>query len=260
MTSFEELFNGASIYEMLFLNVKGALIYQTTKNLKEENRELFENWKYIMKFNQFRDYHDDEEFEMLYKKHAPYYSEYCKIIGITYATLYIENGTLKRYIKKIINDDEAIIVEQFFDILHQISNDGVASQPNFFPILCGYGITNFDIPLLIKRFLVYRNKFNTNKKIPYILKRSLNIKPWESGILDIANIWKFNGNNSAPLQVIANSLGLKKTTDLLLPEELSEYYWNNYKEKPDETSEFISLQSAIQTNLVIQFVNELRHL
>ena len=93
-----------------------------------------------------------------------------------------------------------------------------------------------------------------------MLKRTLNIKPWESGVIDTVNVWKFNGFDNTSLMLISDFLELKKTVDLLSAPELSKYYWNNVNEKPAETLEFVSLQSATQTNLVVQLMNLLRQL
>lgn len=260
MALFEDVFNKASIYEMLFFNVKTVLINPSIKDLEIENKPLYDRWKYISESKYNAEIVDEKHAQEIYEKNAPYYAEYTKIVAITYATLYSENGTLKRYFKKIVNDNEFVVIEHFFDVLHHLSSEGVTSQPQYFPMLCGHNIIGFDIPVLIKRFLVYRNKFETNKKIPLILKRSLSVKPWESGVIDTINVWKFNGYDNTSLMLIADFLGLKKTVDLLPLNELSKYYWNNFKEKPDETLDYISLQSATQTNLVIQLMNELRQL
>ena len=40
--------------------------------------------------------------------------------------------------------------------------------------------------------------------------------------------------------------------------DLSKYYWDNIDDKEKETLDFVALQSATQTNLVIQLINELR--
>ena len=264
---FDDVFNKASIYEMLFFNVKSVLIYPTLKDLEEKNKPLFERWSYLSeaKFNVAIIKETDnpefsEEQNNVYSKNAPNYPEYSRIVAITYATLYAEKGTLKRFLKKIVDEDEIMVLTQFMDVLHQLSSDGIKSEPKFFPILCGHNIISHDIPFLIKRFILNREKFETNKDLPYMLKRSLTIKPWESGIIDVVNVWKFNGFDYTPLMLIADFLGLKKTVDLLPHDELSEYYWNNVGAKPDETLEFVCLQSATQTNLVIQLMNELRQL
>jgi len=251
---FDEVFNKASIYEMFFFNVKSVLIYPTLKELAKE--PLYYRWINIANTN-FADSADEQK---TYEDNAPNHPEFCKIVAITYATLYAEKGTLKRYFKKIVSEDEIIVLTQFMDVLHQLSSEGSKSQPIFFPTFCGYNIISNDIPTLIKRFIVNREKFEQNNELPLILKRSLSIKPWESGIIDVMNVWKFNGFDYAPLMLIADFLGLKKTVDLLSQNELSKYYWENITEKPEETLEFMSLQSATQTNLVIQLINELRQL
>ena len=263
MALFDDVFNKASIYEMLFFNVKSVLEYRTLNELKINSPELFERWKYISKSKFSTEIIDDVlsvEQNDIYVNNAPYYAEYSKIVAITYASLYAEDGKLKRYFKKIVNTDESNVISQFFDILNIMSSDGVKSQPQYFPTLCGHNIISHDIPFLIKRYLKNRKMIETTNQLPLILKRCLNVKPWESGIIDTINVWKFNGYDNMPLMLIADFLELKKKVDLLPLPELSEYYWNNINNNPEETLEFMSLQSATQTNFVIQLMNELRQL
>lgn len=258
---FDDVFNASAIYQMLFFNIKSVLIYPTLEELRENNKPMFERWKYFsetkfgVKFYD-ADVFNDEQIDT-YKDNAPNYPEFSKIVAITYATTDSENGELKRHISRIGNEDECLILAEFVEILNILSKDESKKQ---FPILCGHNIIGHDIPLLIKRLLIYRDRPEIGKKIPAILKNSLNIKPWESGILDTANVWKFNGYNNMPLMMIADYLGLKKTVDLLPLDELSEYYWNNIEKNPAETMQFIKLQSATQVNLVIQLLKELREL
>lgn len=261
MGQFNTIFNKASIYEMFFFNVKAVLIYPTLNDLTT-NVELYNNWIKLSKFKYgLNDNSSQDDLNATYLEYAPNHTDYVKIIAITYATLYLEDGKIKRFFKKIINNDESSNIEHFFDVLNQISSDGVASQPQYFPTLCGYNIINYDIPLLLKRFLVYRDNINeNNKKIPYILKRCLDTKPWNSDIIDVMNLFKFNGYDGMPLSLIINMLNLKKKDDLLSNADLSKYYWENINVDVDKTLEFVSLQSAIQTNACIQIVNELRQL
>jgi hypothetical protein len=270
MTLFDDVFNKSSIYDMLFFNIKAVLIYPTLEEFKIKNKSLFECWKYLSKTKYGFDMdvihavagtmtdETPQYAQKIYEDNAVQYPEFCKIVAITYASLYGEKGTIKRYFKKIVNEDEYIIIGTFMDILHQLSTDDAKSQPSFSSILCGYNIISYDIPFLIKKFFYYKDKFKMNKTLPYILKKSLSLKPWDSGLVDIVNVWKFNGFEYTPLILISEYLGLKKTIDLLPLNELSKYYWNNVGTKPEETLEFVALQSATQTNLVIQLINELR--
>jgi len=262
---FDDVFHPERIHETLFFNLKSVLIYPNLEELEANDKPLFERWNYLAKtkydFDLQTIHINAELFKLgndIYKKNAAYYAEFTKIIAITYATVYIEDGTLKRYMKKIVNEDEYIVLATFMDELYRISSDGTKSSPQFFPILCGHNIISHDIPHLVKKFIFYRNKFGLDKKIPLILKRSLGIKPWESGVIDVVNVWKFNGYDNMPLMLISDYLELKKTVDLLSLDEVSKTYWELAKTDTEKALEFISLQSATQTNLVIQLMNILR--
>jgi len=257
MALFEEVFNKASIYDMLFFNVKAVLQHPTLKDLEANNKLMFERWEYLSKTKY--GFNDISEGALnKYLLHAPYYPEFCKIIAISFASVYTENNQLKRDIKKFAGEDEAVLIETLMSEFTLLSNATNKLNPPFFPPLCGHNVISYDIPLLIKRFLLYGENFKSNKQLPLILKRTLDSKPWESNIVDTVNVWKFNGNDYMTLMLIADYLGLKKTIDLLPHNELSEYYWEHIDEKPKETLDFIALQSATETNLVIQLMNKLR--
>ena len=251
---FDEVFNASSIYEMLFFNIKSVLEYPTLEELEAQDKSLYERWLYLAKTKYNDKYPEDTKALTVYEQNAVYYPEYSRIIAITYATLYMENGQIKREFKKICNEDERLVIETFMAELHILSSAATKSSPPFFPPLCGHNIISQDIPLLIKRFV----KLGINQQLPLILKRCLNIKPWESGLVDTVNVWKFNGYDSMPLMLITDFLKLRKTVDLLPLDKLSNYYWENVGVDSKETLDFIALQSATQTNLVIQLMNELR--
>ena len=270
MPLFDDVFNKTKVFEMFFFNIKAVLIYPTLEEFKVKNSQMYKRWEYLSKTKYNCDMNvihsaagtlrdeTPEYGQKIYEDNAIHYPEFSRIIAITYATMDKENGVPKRNIKKIINEDEGIVVDAFMNVLNVLSGDDIKSQPQIFSILCGHNIVANDIPLLIKRFLFLRNKIKI-KELPFILKRVLNIKPWESGIIDTINVWKFNGFEYSPLMLISDYLSLKKTVDLLPLDELSKYYWTNVGTKPKETLDFVGLQSATQTNLVIQLmVNELR--
>lgn len=262
MELFEHVFNKGMIYDTFFFNIKSVIESPSLAQLKENKPQLYNQWvflcktKYSMQDSQIE---NAEEMMMqdLYDKYAVYYPEYTKIIAITYAKVYSENNSLKRDFKKIIGTDELKNIESFQKVLLQISSDGVNSNPQYFPTLCGYNIINYDIPFYLKRLLVHRDKLE-HKTIPFLLKKYLQSKPWDSNIVDAVNIWKFNGKDYTNLNMLSDFLGLKRNVDLLSPVELSKYYWENIEKNEEETLNFVGLQSANQTNLVIQFLNELR--
>lgn len=270
MELFDEVFNPGSIYDMLFINTKAVLTYPTLDKLKE-NQGLYDRWKYLADSK----YHAGlvtnlALLEENYENNAIHYPEFSRILAITYGTVRIENGVPKRYLKRIANEDEYQVLSMFMDILYGISSEAVQSSPPYFPILAGHNIVNYDIPLLIKRFLAHKDKFKDAKRsensgainnlLPLMLKKVLSAKPWDSKVIDTVNVWKFNGNDYTPLMLISEHLGLKKTVDLDTLSDVSKKYWSMVGEKPTEALEYVALQSATQTNLVIQLLTQLREL
>jgi hypothetical protein len=272
---FESIFNRTTFYETLFFNVKAVLEHPTLEDLEANNKPMYERWKYLSKtkhnYDIDLDYPDiqdpKEHAQFIYEEYAVKYHEFSRIVAITYASVNKDSGTITRDFKKIVSNDEKLVIDTFMDVLYQLSSDGIASSPQFFPILCGHNIIGYDIPLLIKRYVKHYIKKDENKEkpiienkqLPYILKRCLDTKPWDSGtVIDTTNVWKLNGYDNMPLMLISDFLGLKKRVDVLPLNELSRYYWNNIEEKPNETLEYIALQSATQTNLVLQLMNEMR--
>lgn len=264
MGLFEDVFNKTSIYDMLFFNIKSVLEFPTLETLKENNEPMYNRWCYLAKRKHNFDmtanigYNQDEANE-LYRNEAIYYPEFSRIVAITYANLYVEDGTVKRDFKKIVNADESVVVESFIRELRELSTNAQQSTPNYFPILVGHNIVGYDIPLLIKRYVYLTNDNQSSEDvIPLILKKAIMAKPWESGVIDTTNVWKFNGNSNMPLMLIADFLGLKKVVDVMPLNDLSKYFWKNVGENQKETIEQVALQSATQTNLVIQLMNKLR--
>jgi len=266
MELFELAFEKTIIYETLFFNIVSATTYPNVYEFKEKKPELFKQWELIAKSKyKINEYDDNKAYMAMlndtYLSKAIYFPEFTKIIGITYGTVEASDGKIMRHIKKIDDNSEFEIIKKFQQILHQISSDGVKSTPQYFPTLCGHNIINNDIPLFIKRLFHYRNEFDNNTNLlPFILKKYLQAKPWDSNILDTINLWKFNSISNTPLSVVSDFLGLKRKIDIMTMEEISKYYWNNINDDKDRTMKHITMQSANQLNLVIQIINELRSL
>ncbi|MFW6219418.1 MAG: hypothetical protein ACOC33_00990 [bacterium] len=269
MEVFDVLFNKASIYDMLFFNIKHVSKYPTYMELMEKEPELAKQWDFIAKTKySVSDIEGiPEVMNDCYQNKSVFYPEFCKIVAITYATIENDNGGLKRNLKRIAFHDEFNVINIFNNVLLKISSDGMQSTPKYFPVLCGHNIINNDIPLYLKRLLSHRNDFKSGDNIiPYILKNYLKSKPWDANILDTINVWKFNGMSNTPLSVISEHMGLKKTVELDEMIDLSKNYWQlfNNEDNTEDTNtsdkalEYVSLQSATQTNLSVQLINDLR--
>lgn len=266
MELFESIFNRSSIYETIFLNMKSVVEFSDINKLKQEKPELFKQWEFLCstKYNVNVKTINNVDAYMeimndLYREKAIYYPEFSKIVVITYATIESKNGELVRKMKNISDVNEFNVISKFRNYLQFVSNEGSKSTPPYFPNLCGHNLINNDLPLYIKRLIYHRNNFEEkNNLIPYILKKFLNSKPWDNIVIDTLNLWKFNGISNTPIKIISDFLGLKTSVELMEMNEISNYYHENIEKDEKKTLDFISLQSANQTNLTIQLMNEMR--
>lgn len=236
---YKEIFNASSIYDMLFINVVGVLEYSSLSELNDNNPEMAKTWVKTVMDN------SEEAYQLL----AVDYPEFCKIVGISYGHIYFDNG-LQRNIKRIVNDNEYLVLGTFFSDLANMDNK----------IICGDNIINYDIPLLIKRFLINKSNFpDGENKLPKILKNVLFSKPWDSKVIDTRLAWKFNGFNTAPKntqELYCNFLGLKKTVELMDNNKISNYYHTNQNNENKLLD--IGLQSATKVNISMQLINLMR--
>jgi hypothetical protein len=260
MELFELAFKVDKIYDMLFFNIKAVTEYENAYDFKKDNPVLFKRWEMIcdVKYKIKGNSNDQSYMLMLddaYKMYGHYYPEFTKIVGISYAIVKAENNELKRDFVKIIYDDEFKMINEFRNHLVNFS----MNKPDL--ILCGHNVINNDIPLFIKRLLINLNKWEEkNNIIPPILKRHLKAKPWDSVILDTLTLWKFNGVSNTPLQLIADSIGLKYNIEIDDNVDFNKKYWSLYKEEPDKAMKYVITQSTNQTNIIIQLVNVIRSL
>jgi hypothetical protein len=256
MNQFEAVFNRANIYNMVFTSIDSVLQYQTLDSLMRENVGLYLNWQSIAENNNY--YRDNSDSKSVYLKQALKYPEYNKIVSIACGTISIDpkNGDMKRSFKPFISDIESFVIENFFDYL-----EGFDIKQNAF---CGFNLIKSRIPLLIKRFLINKDEFtqkNTVEKaqIPLVFKKILMSKPWDNDlVIDIDDVWKFNGMYTDSITSISNFLNLKTNVNILKDFDLSEFYWENINSKPVETLQGISKQSVNKVNILMQLANELR--
>ena len=141
---FDDVFNAQGIHEMLFFNSKTVLIHSSIDELEKENESMYKRWLYLAKNKHSDKYAKNTKAQTVYEQNAINYPEFSRIAAITYAKVYVDNGTLKRYLKKIVNVDEFVVLSTFLEELYQISTEGIQSTPQFFPILCAYNNSHYE--------------------------------------------------------------------------------------------------------------------
>ena len=259
MGLYETILNRATLYDCFFLKVNSVLEYEDLKTLQENKPNLHNTWvalstEYAKKQNM-----TDNEY---YQRYAPHYPEYSKVVGVTFGDIQFKEGKMHKNLNRIINSDEKVVLERFFDLLYSLSSDGSLSTPKAFKTLTGFNIIYNDIPLLIKRFFINRENFAEKREIPLMLKKTLDLKPWENdSIIDLANVWNFKGRNIYSLDLISDFLNIPKKEEILTAHDLSKRYWDEINKNDGDDIEalkLIALQGSISINLIIRIIYTLR--
>lgn len=263
-----DIFNRAIIYNTIFFNIQSVTEYGDIDEFEKAEPDKYNTWVRMAEKRYKDEIPSDANLykstlNRFYLEKACFLPEFSKIVSICYATPKVENGELKRNIKRIIGDNESDIIIQFMNVLNEEYSIGHNERPPYIPILCGHNIIGHDIPLLVKRIIKYREPLKTTGAlhiIPPILKHYLNAKPWDSNVIDTVNSWKFNGTDFISLNLVSDFMNLKKNTILLSKEDINKLYWSGIEDDKGSIMEQINLQSANFVNISIQLINELRQL
>jgi len=142
---------------------------------------------------------------------AGIYSEFGKIICIS-AGMFRQN---KFRIKSYANDDEAVLLSGFSSLLNQ----------HFYKqehLLCAHNGREFDFPYIARRLMV------NGMRIPSILDNS-GKKPWEIGLLDTMDLWKFGDyKNYTSLELLAAIFDIPTPKDDIDGSMVADVYWNQH--------------------------------
>lgn len=181
---------------LLFIDIETVTQQASYSDLDDDYKSL---WGQKAKF-----FRDDNEPESSYFNRGSLYSEYSKIVCISVAYLKkFEGNKFTLRLKSFYGDDEAIILEDFRDL---ISNYYYHRRY----IFCGHNIKEFDMPFICRRMIV------NGIRLPHKLDQP-GSKPPMIPILDTFLIWKFGEHkNYTSLRL------LLKTLDIGYPEKLAQ--------------------------------------
>lgn len=173
----------------------------------------------------------------MYQSEAALYPEWGRIICISIGQIRVdENENMKFAAKTFYEGDEKQIIEDFNETLKKI----------FFKIpnikLVGHNVRGFDIPYICKRSIV------NGVAIPRQLHMQ-KIKPWESCLLDTAEIWKFGGWNGAKLGVICELIGIPSPKEKMEGGEVGREY---YKGNIDKIVEYCERDIKATANVMLK--------
>jgi len=168
--------NSSSIENILFLDIETVPAVGNYNELPERLRDLWQVKVEKTKARMPDRYEEEDSIGDIYMKDAAIFSEFGKVVCISAGYIYDKAGEKCLKLKSFYNDDEAILLTEFKDLLT------TWDKPN--RTLCGHNIKEFDIPYIARRMLI------NGIALPNILNIA-GKKPWEVQFLDTMELWKF---------------------------------------------------------------------
>lgn len=155
---------------------------------------------------------EGENAAALYKR-AGIYAEFGKIICISTGFLNFKDGNRQLRLKSFYGDSEAILLNEFADLLRQI-----AGRRNDM-LLCAHNGKEFDFPYICRRMII--NGIALPPQLDMFGK-----KPWEIPHLDTMELWKFGDFKSyTPLNLLAHIMGIPSPKDDIDGSQVGQVYW-----------------------------------
>ena len=205
------MFDVKKLDRMLFFDLETASGEENFKTLEKENPELAKAFGYAY---EIRNKDESKTIEDFYHREAPLAPEYLKIACFGYGTIKWGDGyedyQIKTYASAGFNETE--ILQEVSRVFQR------ASENNF--LLVGQNIKDFDIPVLIKRFII------NGMMVPEILWSVVDSKPWEQKFLDTKDIWRFGsyGQKNSLMEICA-ALGIKSPKDEIDGKDVRDVYY-----------------------------------
>ncbi len=149
----------------------------------------------------------------LFGDRAGIYSEFAKIVCISFGSIYAQGPVWKMRLKSIADDNEQKILHDFCDLIQRMVS--TYKELRF----CGHNIKEFDIPFICRRMVI------NNIPLPPCLQLS-GKKPWEITHLDTMEMWKFGDNkNFTSLSLLAQVLGIPSPKSDIDGSQVGRVYW-----------------------------------
>ncbi|MDD2381263.1 MAG: 3'-5' exonuclease [Mariniphaga sp.] len=195
-----------NIEEVLFLDIE-------TVPLNPEYNGLNEKWKQLWEHKMRSHSEGDEPAEVLYDR-AGIYAEFGRIICISVGYVFQKKGDPHFRVKSFYDDDEKILIQNFFDALDGFSRKGKRR-------LCAHNGQEFDFPYISRRALV------NNLSLPAILDIS-SAKPWEikDNLIDTLQLWKFGDyKHYTSLSLLCELFNIPTPKDDIDGSQVARIYW-----------------------------------
>ncbi|MEN9448336.1 MAG: hypothetical protein RJA25_1626 [Bacteroidota bacterium] len=152
-----------------------------------------------------------------YFQNAGILAEFGKIICISVGQIK-QSGMFQEFdLKSFYGDDEVKILTAFSSFLQQ------ELRRNRNINLCGHNIREFDVPYICRRLLI------NSLPLPQYFESLQAKKPWEAGLLDSMDFWKFGDYKSyISLKLLTHCLNIPSPKDDISGKDVGKVYWQEH--------------------------------
>ncbi len=200
-----------SLKHILFFDVESVSLYEKFYDLDTQGQELWKHKSHQLYRNQ-----EDLDYGITYSEKAGIFAEFSKVVCISVGYLATtDNGeTWEFRLKTFYDKDEAVVLQEFAQMLTQYYNDVSIHS------LCGHNIREFDIPFISRRMLV------NNIKLPAIIDIRY-AKPWErEHLIDTLQDWKFGDyKNYTSLATLCYTFQIPSPKDTMSGADVHKVYY-----------------------------------
>jgi len=193
----------------------GNLIFIDIETVSEQEdfSSLPDNWKQLWEKKISKLLPENISAEDYYAERAAIYSEFAKVVCISFGYFTSIGKEKKLRIKSLCSENEKELLQQFCEMLGQFE------KHNRNWIFAGHNIKEFDIPFLSRRMMI------NEMSIPSCMNFQ-NKKPWETNILDTLHLWRFGDyKNYTSLNLLAAAMGVASPKDDIDGSMVGQIFW-----------------------------------
>ncbi len=193
--------------DLLFLDIETVPKVPHFKELDNYEQSLWEEKK-----GKFRT--AEESVESFYFNNCPIFAEFGKIVCISVGYTF-QDGMFQGFeLKSFYGDDEKKLLIEFSNFI----NERLAVSRNL--SIVGHNVKEFDIPYICRRLLM------NGMKMPDYFESLQGKKPWEAGLVDTMELWKFGDYKGyISLKLLAFCLGIPSPKDDISGKDVGKVYW-----------------------------------
>lgn len=202
----------SQLQKILFLDIETVPAFANFDQLPNDLQHLWEDKFKVIAKRMPEKYDELATASSSFSQSAGIYAEFGKIVCISVGFVHYEQKEMFFRTKSFAYDDEKLLLTEFSMLLNKFCSTREHT-------ICGHNIKEFDIPYICRRMLI--NKL----ALPEILNIS-GKKPWEVGLIDTLELWKFGDfKNYTSLKLLTAVFNIPTPKDDIDGSEVARVYY-----------------------------------